>query len=144
MTVPTVFSQTLQQTQEWLKVLMETEGLVDERRAYAALRATLQQLRDRLSVEEAADLGAQLPLLVRGVFFEGWHPAGKPDKTDKEEFIEGVRHKLRDHEEIDPEIAVPAVFKLLSDKVTAGEIEDVKQMLPKHLRALWPETGPAH
>jgi uncharacterized protein (DUF2267 family) len=68
-----VFDQTLQKTNIWLKEIMDDLG-PDRQRAYHALRAVLHTLRDRLTVEEAAHLSAQLPLLVRGIYFEGWHP----------------------------------------------------------------------
>jgi len=47
----------------------ETIGM-DERRAYNALRAVLHALRDRLTTEEIAQFGAQLPTFVRGVYYE--------------------------------------------------------------------------
>jgi Uncharacterized conserved protein (DUF2267) len=43
-----------------------------------ALRSVLHVLRNRLTPEQAVHLGAQLPLLVRGIFYEGWRIAGKP------------------------------------------------------------------
>lgn len=58
MTQPAVFAAAVQQTNEWLKALVGTRGIVDEHIAYGALRAVLQRLRDRLTVEEATDLGA--------------------------------------------------------------------------------------
>jgi uncharacterized protein (DUF2267 family) len=98
MTVPTSLSHALQQTQQWLKELRDNGDLDDEAAALSALRAVLHQLRDRLTPEEAVDLAAQLPLIVRGIYFEAWRPARTPGKLHtKEEFIGGVAHKLRPH-----------------------------------------------
>ena len=72
-------------TNTWLKELMEELGWDDRQRAYRALAVVLHALRDRLSVAEAADLGAQLPMLVRGLYYEGWTPKGKPIKERKRE-----------------------------------------------------------
>lgn len=118
---------------------MAERSLVDEQKAYAALRASLHQLRDRLTVEEATDLGAQLPLLIRGIYYEGWNPAGKPEKNDREGFLAGVREKLKEHPEIDVDVAVPAVVRLLDHELTRGEVDDVINMMPKDLQQLWPQ-----
>src|ERR1700724_2716111 len=86
-----VFDKTVQTTNAWLREIMEATGL-DRRRAYRALAAVLQALRDRLTVDEVAQLGAQLPILVRGLYYDQWHhPAGKPDRLrHKEEFLAAV------------------------------------------------------
>ena len=75
------FDSTVQLTNAWLNELAEDQGGRDHSRAYQALRAVLQALRDRLTVEEVAALGAQLPLLVRGFYYEGWHPSGIPQRA---------------------------------------------------------------
>ncbi len=134
-----VFDHTIQITNIWLKELMEKLGTEDRHRAYLALRSVLHALRDRLTVDEAAHLGAQLPMLVRGIYFEGYHPAGKPLKERrKEQFLGHVRDQFRKDPEVDPEAIARAVFGLLEEKITAGEIADVRNSMPKELRELWP------
>ncbi len=134
-----LFAYTLQKTHLWLKDLMEELWWDDQHRAYLALKATLHALRDRLTVGEAVHLGAQLPMLMRGFYYEGWSPAGKPLKERrKEEFLAHVQEYLRREGDIDAEKIVHGVFKVLSKRVTEGEIEDIKQILPPELRDLWP------
>ena len=134
-----VFDKTAQTTNAWLKEIMEATGL-DRRRAYHVLTAVLHALRDRPTVDEVAQLGAQLPILVRGLYYDRWHhPAGKPDRLrHKEEFLATVAAELDHIGQIDPEDASRAVFAVLERHIAPGEIEDVKAMLPTHLRELWP------
>ncbi|MEN2981558.1 MAG: DUF2267 domain-containing protein [Thermus sp.] len=136
-----VFDTTLHKTHAWLKAIMEALGAEDRHRAYMALRAVLHALRDRLPVEEVAQLGAELPMLVRGLYYEGWDPTGKPLKErHKEEFLAHVARELRTPSgpALDPEAAARAVFQVLAQKVSEGEIRDVQNLLPKELRELWP------
>jgi uncharacterized protein (DUF2267 family) len=134
-----VFDTTVHKTNSWLKELMQELHREDRRKAYLALRATLHALRDRLTVEEVAQLGAQLPMLIRGFYYEGWDPTGKPLKIrDKEEFLGLVAEEFRTDDTLNPELIARAVFKVLSDRVTAGEIEDVKHVMPAEIRELWP------
>lgn len=72
-----VFDRTLQKTNLWLGDVMAELDTEDRHQAYSALRATLHALRDRLTVDEAAQLAAQLPLLVRGIYYENWRPAAR-------------------------------------------------------------------
>lgn len=126
-------------TNLWLKALAARLGTEDRHLAYLALRATLHALRDRLTVEEAAHLGAQLPMLIRGLYYEGWRPTGKPVREhSREAFLDHVRNEARDPN-FAPEPAVRAVFGLLAERVSAGEIEDVKSTLPRPIRELWPD-----
>ena len=52
-----VFDKTLQTTNLWLNEIGQDIG-PDKQRCYHALRAVLFALRDRLTVDEAADLSA--------------------------------------------------------------------------------------
>jgi uncharacterized protein (DUF2267 family) len=144
MTLPATLSHAVQQTQEWLKELRDNGDLADEAQAYSVLRAVLHQLRDRLTPDEAVDLAAQLPLVVRGVYFEGWRPGRTPEKVrTKAEFLKGVAAKLRPHR-IPPEPAVRDVLALLNHHCDPGEISDVIAQLPGELRDLWPDTALAY
>lgn len=129
----------LEITNIWLKEMMEELGWNDRERAFHGMRAVLHALRDRLTIEETAHLAAQLPLLLRGIYYEGWHPAHKPLKErSKEEFLAHIRKAFEFDETADPEEITRAVFKVMARHVTAGEIEDVKHVLPAEIRELWP------
>jgi uncharacterized protein (DUF2267 family) len=105
-----VFDTTLQRTHSWLKDL-----------------------------EETAHLGAQLPMLIRGFYYEGWDPAGKPLKArHREQFLDRIRQHFRDDATVDAELVAAAVFTVLASRVTEGEIEDVIHVLPSEIRDLWP------
>jgi uncharacterized protein (DUF2267 family) len=105
----------------------------------AQLRTVLQALRDWLPVNEAASFGAQLPELLRGIYYEHWRPAATPVKPrHKADFVA----RIADAFKVDPffvsEDAVAIVFELLTDKLTRGEIENVRHALPADIRAIWP------
>ena len=134
-----VFDKTLQTTHIWLKRLMEELHTDDREQAYLALRAVLHALRDNLTVEEATDLGAQLPMLVRGIYYESWNPARVPARErSRQAFLDHVNRVLPGGFEYDAEMASRAVFKVLAERVTAGEIHHVKSMLPQDVQTLWP------
>lgn len=134
-----VFDTTLQRTHTWLKDLMLVLGWQDRHKAYQALRATLHALRDRLTVEETAHLGAQLPMLIRGLYYESWDPSGKPVRErHRDQFLDRIRQHFREDEQVDPELIAAAVFIVLASRVTEGEIEDVLHVLPAEIRDLWP------
>lgn len=131
------FDQSLETTKEWLREVQELMGLDDEQRAFRVMRAVLQTLRDRLTIEEAAQFAAQLPMFLQGVYYHGWTPTGKPIKIrNRQEFLDRVAEGLlREH---DPEEACRTVFRVLEERMPGGEIEDVKRILPEAIRDLWP------
>jgi uncharacterized protein (DUF2267 family) len=133
-----VFDTTVHKTHAWLHDIMQELGWEERHKAYLALRTTLHALRDRLSVEETAQLGAQLPMLIRGLYYEGWNPTGKPEKVrHKTAFLAPIRDHFRDDWQVDPEEVARAVLKVLTQHVSEGEIADIKHCLPTELRALW-------
>lgn len=134
-----VFESTAQKTHEWLDELVDLGQFEDHAQAYSALRAVLHALRDRLTVDEAAHLGAQLPMLVRGFYYEGWKPSLAPNRErHREAFLDHVRESLRGNSRIEPEKATMAAFGLLKSRVTRGEINDIQSMLPEEIREVWP------
>lgn len=139
-----VFDRTLQETHTWLKQISEEMNHPDKQMAYHALRGVLQTLRDRLMPEEAVKLSAQLPMLIRGMYFEGYKVAQAPVKYDRQEFVERVEHELEQAGGADPEQAVRAVFGVMSRHVSPGQAEQARNMLPKQLQALWPEQVAEH
>src|SRR5579871_471823 len=109
------FDRTMHTTNIWLNDLMERMGWQDKHRAYHALRAVLHALRDRLPVDHAAALGAQLPMLVRGFYYEGWHPHGKPIKERrKEEFLAHIAEAFANDPAVNAEEVAQAVFAVLA------------------------------
>jgi len=127
------FDTTVQKTNTWLSQISGKMGWDDRHRSYLALRGVLHALRDRLTVEEAADLGAQLPMLVRGIYYDGWRPAEAPQKYDRGGFLARVNSQFDREPGIDPEPVARAVFSTLSDNIAQGEIADIKDNLPKDL-----------
>jgi uncharacterized protein (DUF2267 family) len=139
-----ILDTSVQKTHVWLKEIMERLGTPDRHKAYMALKVTLHALRDRLSIEEAAQLGAQLPLIVRGLFYEGWRPVGKPDRaTSWESFMKPVYLAVCQDGSYTPEEVVMAVFSVLANHISSGEIDDVIGQLPRDIRSLWPDQARA-
>lgn len=133
-----IFDKTLQTTNCWLKELADDLG-PDRHRCYRALRAVLFALRDRLTPDQAAHLAAQMPLLVRGIFYEGYKPAGKPCRIrTRDEFLQKVGEHLDYMRPINTETAARAVLRLLDRHIARGELEEVKQALPHDIRTLFP------
>ena len=137
MTVASVHSveRTVHKTNEWLKDLDAELGIEDRDDAWRILRGFLPVLRDRLTLDEAAQLAAELTPLVRGVFYEGFDPGHQPEKIrDPETFIArmGERMEISDPEEA--ALAAVAVTSVMARHIAEGELDDVLGHLPKPLR----------
>lgn len=131
------FDRSLHKSNEWLKSLMERLGSDDRRYAYRVLRGYFHVLRDRLTVDEAAQLAAQLPHLLRGVFYEGWDPSKTPETyRDRETFLSRLAEAAQLSGPDEAARAAQAATEVLREHITEGELEDVFQMLPKSLRTV--------
>ena len=70
----------------WINDVAKEFDTDDREFAYRVLRAWLHTLRDRLTVEASAHFAAQLPDLIRGVFYAGWNPNAVPEKYDADAY----------------------------------------------------------
>jgi uncharacterized protein (DUF2267 family) len=133
------FDHSLATTQDWLKDVQQELSLADQQQAFVVTRAVLHTLRDRLTVEEAAQFAAQLPMLLQGLYYHEWKPGDKPLRIrDKDEFLGIIAERLMGRHA--PEEAARAVFRVTEKRMTGGEIEDVKSILPAEIREIWPES----
>lgn len=128
-------------TQGWLHEISREMNHPSTKVAYHALRGVLTTLRDRLPLEEAHHLAAHLPVLVRGLYFEGYHPAGKPDKLDREAFLARVAGELETVGGASPEAAVRAVFSVLDAHIGEGRLLHTMDVLPADLREFYPTAS---
>ena len=133
------FDKTIQESNLWLKDVMERLNTTDRHHAYSTLRAVLHTLRDRIEPENAAHLGAQLPMLLRGLFYESWDPTNKPSKERHEaQFLSHVARELPRAQEAEVEQGVAAVFDVLSKHIDRGAAVKLAGMFPLELRKFWP------
>lgn len=135
-----VIDHTVQLTHEWINEVRERLGWSSSRDALRLLRVTLVQLRNQLAHEEMAQLSAQMPLLVRGMFFEGWQPAHTPVRDRKvEHFVAAIEGQVADVLDWRGRQDIVAVFRTLDSRISEGEIRDIKAALPQAIRDLWPD-----
>lgn len=126
-------------TSEWVSELDEIYGWNDKQNSYQAFRAVLHTIRDRLTGEESAQLAAQLPLVIKGMYFDGWSPARKQEKwRSRDEFFQRLMSEYGGSEELSPQQMARGTFEMLNRHVSHGELAEVKSMLPKDVRNLWP------
>lgn len=138
-----ILDRTVQETNEWLKSLKMEMGWEDMQPAFKGLRAVLHVLRNRLTPEQAVKLGDQLPVLIRGFYYEGWNLSRPPVRLrDLNVFFDNIREELNGETSIskqfDAELLTRAVFKLLAHSITPDEVDNLKAELPAEVEALWP------
>ncbi len=142
-TILPLFDKSLQTTAIWLEEIQSDIG-PDRAFAWRVLSVVLHNLRDHLPLELTAHLGAQLPMIVRGTFYDQFDPTGLPKQAHgAEEFLQSIADGLKDSRGVDPRDAVQSVFGVLDRHLSKGQIEKVVRSLPRGIRALWPETEAA-
>ena len=137
-----VFDRTLEKTHQFINDVAEQIGVEDKHVAFIGMNAVLHSLRDRIPLEEAAQLGAQFPVMLAGFYYQGWKPAATPTKERSvAAFVDKVRGELSQGDyPVAIEELIKGVFAVLSKWVTEGEIVDVANMLPKDVQEFWPQA----
>lgn len=134
---PSIIERTVEKTHLWLDEVAAELETDDRREAYRVLRAYLHALRDRLTVDEAAELAAQLPDLIRGIYYEGWDPSKTPVRYDDlADFLDRVAGEAQLSGDTAASYAVGAASRVLRKHVSAGEIEDIRAQLPENLQPI--------
>ena len=132
-----VLDSSLQRTHIWLDEVMAELG-PDRRLAWHALGAVLRALRDRLSLELNAHLAAQLPLMLRGLYFDQWTPGAlaRPGRS-WEAFLQQIADGLANTRPLGAADAAATVFRALSRHLTEGQVSKVLASLPDSIREQW-------
>jgi uncharacterized protein (DUF2267 family) len=139
MTVASVdtVERNVHKTNEWLNQL-SSELDTGEEAAWAGLRAYLQVLRDRLTMDEAAQLAAQFPHLIRGVFYEGFDPGHQPEKIrTRDEFLGLIKERATLDDDVQAALLTAAATRVMHDHISEGEYDDVLSELPQEIRELF-------
>jgi uncharacterized protein (DUF2267 family) len=130
--------EAVQDINAWLNELDGRVGWDDRSRSYRLLRAVLHEVRDHLTPDEAAQLGAQLPTMIRGIYYEGWNPSKTPVKErSRDGFVARVQKAFAADPMGDADIAIRSVFWLLDRHVSEGEMNDVRQSFTLRIRELF-------
>jgi len=132
------FDAALRATEDWVDDLTRRLGWRDREHVYRALLAALHALRDVLARDEAVFLGAQLPALLRGLYYEGWHPGARPATKSRSAFLERIHDGLHREPGVDAEQVARCLFSVLAARLPAAELEDAKAATPRELHNLWP------
>ena len=133
---PAIIARSAHVANLWLSDVGQHLGH-DRQHSYHALKAVLHAVRDRLSVDESAQLAAQLPMLIRGLYFHSWDPQPPARPRSRKQFLEDIRKALEGISPLDPEVACHAVFHALDHYISPEELDQVKKALPKSIRDLW-------
>jgi uncharacterized protein (DUF2267 family) len=130
----------LSTTLEWLSEIQEELGWTDKEMVYKATKAVLQAIRDRLPLEDTLNLTAELPIVMKGMVFDGYDLHDKPMKMRTiEEFFDHIqeRYGSGQHNFVNADEACRGVINVLSDKVGDGEMEKIIGNMPEDLRPLF-------
>lgn len=136
---PSIVERSAEGAHVWYRDVAHELQTEDLKYAGRVLRTVLHALRDRLTVEETAQLAAQLPTLIRGIYYEQWRPAASRRRLahDVEEFLDHVAHDGQLAGRTEASHAVAAVAHVLHHHISAGEMKDVLAILPANLRPLF-------
>jgi uncharacterized protein (DUF2267 family) len=126
--------RSVHKTNEWLSDLAAQLGTEDRNEAWRLMRAYLRLLRDQLTIDEAAQLAAQLPMVLRGAFYDGFDPGRQAKLRERDEFVARFAELAQLSDPSEATRAIEAATEVLRRHVTAGELEDLLSQLPSEVR----------
>ncbi len=132
---PDAFDTAVQKGNIWLKDIEKAGKLRSRFQAYAVLRSVLHALRDCLPPAEAVKFSAQLPLLIKGVFFDGWKIPPKPARMTRAEFDACIGRGLKEESGVEPARALKAVLSALYAHVSPSVLTAIEPILPREVHA---------
>lgn len=133
-----IIDESVHQMNIWIKEVDERTGWDNKQRAYRLLRSVLHAVRDHLSVDEAAQLAAQMPIMIRGIYYEGWDPSKTPVRErSRDGFLQTIQKDFQGDPLGDEEAAVGAVFDTLDHRISEGEMQNIRRSFSKEIRALF-------
>lgn len=143
MTRAAVIDTSLQQAHEWLSAVNGELDTWDEKSGLAALRAALHVVRDSLTMAQVIELGECLPVLIRGLYYEGWSPKRQAEHAaEPGDVMKSARHDIYGHNELAPaEKALRACFNVLDRLLPQDEVRSVLNALPASVQQLWPAAA---
>lgn len=130
------FATTLQKTHIILKDIQRELGWGPERahESYALLRVALHTLRDRLTMDQSIKFASQLPMLIRGFYFDGWNPHEVPIKMNKEEFLTAIQIEIPFAIDRNIEDLIRTVFNVIDSHLSPNEFKKIADTMPKDLQ----------
>lgn len=132
------FEKHTKETYTWLDDIARKAGTPNRMDwAYHALRSVLHTIRDRTTLQEAFHLSAQLPLFIRGVYFESYKSADKPDKLNVKEFLDRIGKNMGPENRVKPEDTFRAVLEVLYKHVSPGQLSDIRGTMSKDIQRMW-------
>ena len=139
------FEKSLKESREWLKDIAVSLQLTETDKAYVALRAVLHALREFLHLDAALKFGDKLPVLFKGLYYEGWQPEQNVNTAPaRKSFEEYVANLMGHSKEMDERRVIDAVFGVLSAKLNERDIEEIAFLLPGELAGLWKQAVVRH
>ncbi|MEK6152262.1 DUF2267 domain-containing protein [Flavobacteriaceae bacterium 3-367] len=139
------FNQYATEGNTFLKAYTKEMDFGDNReKAGRILSSVLHALRDIISTEESLQFIAQLPMFLKAVYVNGWRINKKRPRVKRmADFIDLVRHHdgaaaVNDFEYSDEvaETYINATFTYLGKYVSPGEMQDIRDGLPKDLKRM--------
>jgi uncharacterized protein (DUF2267 family) len=138
------FKKYVQDAEDFIsEVALELGDPDDKVRAGRVLRSVLHTFRDRVTPVESLQLISQFPMFIKALYVDGWKISHE-DRSLRHlgDFIEALRtadgpgNVYDFYTDYEAKEAIQAVFRVLKNHVTYGEIHDIIAILPAELKSL--------